>query len=255
MIDTHTHLYFDWYDSDREAVIAESFASGVKAVISIAINTETSALVYEQSQQYPQIYAAYGIHPNDAAPIADADIEVISDYIAKDPKAVAVGEVGLDYYRDYAPADKQKSIFRKMIALAKTTGKPLIIHNRDADADVLAILQEENAAECGGVFHCFSGDMALAKQLLDINFHISFTGNITYKKFAHPEVVKNFPLDRILLETDSPFLAPVPFRGKRNQPAYVKYVAEKMADLRGISVDEIITTTNANVKRLFGIEV
>ena len=255
MIDTHTHLYFDWYDEDRKKVYERMIESGVKATISVGVDAETCRQVYAQTQEYQFIYGACGIHPNDSHTSKQEDIELIESMILENSKIIAVGEVGLDFYRDYAEKDIQKSMFRQMINLARRTKKPLIIHNREADEEVYRILKEENAADIGGVFHCFAGDIAMAKKVLDMNFFISFTGNVTFKNFRQRDVVEYVPLEKLLLETDSPFLTPVPYRGKRNEPAYLQYVAKGLAEIKQIPLQKIIDQTNINAFNLFGIKI
>lgn len=255
MIDTHTHLYFDWYDEDRKKVYERMIESGVKATISVGVDAETCRQVYTQTQEYQFIYGACGIHPNDSHTSKQEDVELIESMILENSKIIAVGEVGLDFYRDYAEKDMQKSMFRQMIDLARRTKKPLIIHNREADEEVYRILKEEKAADIGGVFHCFAGDTAIAKRVLDMNFFISFTGNVTFKNFRQRDVVEYVPLEKLLLETDSPFLTPVPYRGKRNEPAYLQYVAKGLADIKQIPLQKIIDQTNINTFNLFGIKI
>lgn len=255
MIDSHTHLYFDWYDEDREEVVTRFLEVGVKAVISVAIDLPTSIIVEEQLRKYTFFYGAFGIHPNDSHIAGTDDVAELEKMLQKNKKAVAVGEVGLDFYRDHAPVDIQKKMFRQMIQMAIKTGKPLIIHNREADEEVYEILKEENAQQIGGVFHCFGGDVEMAKKVMDLNFYISFTGNVTFKNFRQRDVVKYVPLEKLLLETDSPFLTPVPHRGKRNEPSYLVHVAEGMAEIHQVPVEKIISATIQNTENLFGIHI
>jgi TatD DNase family protein len=207
----------------------------------------------ELTDQYDMIYAAVGWHPVDAIDMTEEDLKWIKQ-LAAHPKVVAIGEMGLDYYWDKSPKDIQKEVFRKQIQLAKEVKLPIIIHNRDATEDVVRILQEENASEVGGIMHCFTGSLEVAKQCMDMNFYISFGGPVTFKNAKKPkEVVKEIPMDRLLIETDCPYLTPHPFRGKRNEPSYVKYVAEQIAELRGVTLEEVATKTSDNARKLFGI--
>jgi TatD DNase family protein len=206
------------------------------------------------AEKYDFIYAAVGWHPQDAKDMTDADFDQIRELCAH-PKVVAIGEIGLDYYWDTSPKDVQHTVFRRQIRLARELGKPIIIHNRDAHDDVVRILREENAAEVGGIMHCYSGSWEIAKMCLDMNFYISFGGPVTFKNAKQPkEVLKQVPLDRLLIETDSPYLCPDPFRGKRNESAYVKYVAEAAAALKEMPVEELAAITSTNAKRIFGLK-
>jgi len=204
----------------------------------------------ELIEQYDFIYGAVGWHPNDAHTMSQEDLEWIEE-LTRHPKIVAIGEIGLDYYWDYAPKDIQQEVFRKQIRLAKKVNLPIIIHNRDAHQDVLSILEEEGANEIGGIMHSFSGSTEMALQCIDMGFYISFSGPITFKNAKKPkEVAAKIPLDRILVETDAPYLTPEPNRGKRNESAYVRFVAEKIAELRDMNVEEIEQITTENAKRV-----
>lgn len=199
------------------------------------------------------MYAAIGWHPVDAIDMTDEDLLWIKELSAHE-KVVAIGEMGLDYHWDKSPKDVQKEVFRKQIALAKEVRLPIIIHNRDATEDVVTILKEEGAEAVGGIMHCFTGSVEVARQCMDMNFYLSFGGPVTFKNAKKPkEVVKEIPNDRLLIETDCPFLTPHPFRGKRNEPSYVKYVAEQIAELKGMTYEEVAAVTTENAKRLFRI--
>ena len=196
---------------------------------------------------------AVGWHPVDAIDMTDADLDWIESLTAH-PKVVAIGEMGLDYHWDKSPKDIQMEVFRRQIQLAKKVKLPIIIHNREATADIVSILQEEGAAEVGGIMHCFSGSVETAKVCLDMNFYISLGGPVTFKNAKKPkEVAAEVPLNRLLIETDCPYLAPHPYRGKRNEPAYVKLVAEQIADIKQVSVEEVSRITSENAKKIFGI--
>jgi len=253
-IDTHTHLDFENYTDDREKVIQRALEKKVVALVTIGTNLETSRLALELAEKYTPVYAAVGIHPNDSASAGDEDLVQI-EKLAAHPKVVAIGEVGLDYYRDHASPLRQQEVFTEQIAIAHKLKKPLIIHNREAHQDMLGIIREYNAGQVGGVFHSFSGDKSYLEKILLENFHISFTGNLTYKNSTSAELISNVPLDRLLLETDSPFLAPVPMRGKRNEPAFLLFTAAKIAELYPVELETLERVTTENAARLFKIEI
>ncbi|MBM7569349.1 TatD DNase family protein [Paenibacillus sacheonensis] len=205
------------------------------------------------AEQYAFIYAAVGWHPVDSIDMKPEDLEWIAS-LCDHPKVVAIGEIGLDYHWDTSPKDVQQRVFRQQIALAKEKRKPIVIHNRDAHEDVVRILREEKASEVGGVMHCYSGSWETAKQCLDMNFYISFGGPLTFQNARVPkEVMAKVPLDRLLIETDAPYLAPHPYRGKRNESAFVRLVANTMAEILGKSVEEIGKITTENAMKCFGI--
>ncbi|ACJ32417.1 TatD family hydrolase [Anoxybacillus flavithermus] len=253
LFDTHAHLNATQFNEDVGQVIERARAEGVSHIVVVGFDRPTIERAMELAEQYSFIYAAVGWHPVDAIHMTDEDLSMI-ERLAAHPKVVALGEMGLDYYWDQSPKDVQKEVFRKQIRLAKKVKLPIIIHNRDATADIVDILREENAGEVGGVMHCFSGSIEVARQCMDMNFYISFGGPVTFKNAKKPkEVAKEIPLDRLLIETDCPYLTPHPFRGKRNEPSYVKYVAEAIAELKGLSFEEVAQKTSDNAKRLFGI--
>ena len=202
--------------------------------------------------KHDNIYAAVGVHPHDATEITEHSLQQLAELLSR-PKVVALGEIGLDFYRDRSPREIQRNAFRLQIQLAKQLGKPIIVHDRDAHDEVLQILQEEGASEVGGVLHCFSGDVAMAKKCLELGFYLSFPGTITYpKNEAARDVVRAIPVDRILVETDCPYLSPQKFRGKRNEPAYVRYTAEKVAEIKGLTIEDVARVTSRNCFDLFG---
>ncbi|WP_163151492.1 TatD family hydrolase [Anoxybacillus sp. MB8] len=253
LFDTHAHLNATQFSEDVEQVIERARAEGVSHIVVVGFDRPTIQRAMELAEKYPFIYAAVGWHPVDAIHMTDEDLVMI-ERLAAHPKVVALGEMGLDYYWDQSPKDVQKEVFRKQIRLAKKVKLPIIIHNRDATADIVDILREERAEEVGGVMHCFSGSIEVARQCMDMNFYISFGGPVTFKNAKKPkEVAKEIPLDRLLIETDCPYLTPHPFRGKRNEPSYVKYIAEAIAELKGLSFEEVAQKTSDNAKRLFGI--
>ncbi|MED4464730.1 TatD family hydrolase [Metabacillus fastidiosus] len=254
LFDTHAHLNALQYENDVEEVVQRALDEGVSEIVVVGFDRETIERAMELIEEYDFIYAAIGWHPVDAIDMTDKDLQWIRE-LSEHPKVVAIGEMGLDYYWNKSPKDIQKEVFRKQIALAKEVKLPIIIHNRDATADVVAILEEEGASEVGGIMHCFTGSLEVAKQCMDMNFYISFGGPVTFKNAKKPkEVVQEIPLDRLLIETDCPYLTPHPFRGKRNEPGYVKYVAEEIAKLRNLSYEEIAKKTSDNGKKIFGIK-
>ncbi|MGD6819070.1 TatD family hydrolase [Metabacillus sp. 113a] len=253
LFDTHAHLNAVQFNEDLEEVIERAKAEGVEKIVVVGFDTETITRAMELTETYDFIYAAVGWHPVDAIDMKEEDLDWIKE-LASHPKVVAIGEMGLDYHWDKSPKDIQKEVFRKQIALAKEVKLPIIIHNRDATADVVQILKEEKAEEVGGIMHCFTGSAEVAKECIDINFYISFGGPVTFKNAKKPkEVAAEIPLDRLLIETDCPYLTPHPYRGKRNEPGYVKYVAEEIAELRGMTYEEIARHTMENAKKCFGI--
>ncbi|MFS1510860.1 TatD family hydrolase [Chengkuizengella sp. SCS-71B] len=253
LIDTHVHLNAEQFNEDREQVIERARQNGVSIMINVGFNRETIPETIELAEKYEFIYAVVGWHPTDAIHMIPEDLNWIES-LCNHKKVVAVGEIGLDYYWDTSPKDIQQKVFRQQIRLARKVNKPIVIHNRDAHQDVVNILAEENAAEVGGVMHCYSGSWEIAKKCLDMNFYISFGGPVTFKNAKQPkEVLKNVPLDRLLVETDCPYLTPHPYRGKRNETSYVKYVAEAAAELKGLSFDEIARITTNNAKKCFQI--
>lgn len=255
LTDTHAHLDDTRYDGDRDAVIARAREAGVDALITIGCDLATSRAAVELADQYPFIYAAIGVHPHEVRQIGDDWYDELRR-LAQHPKVVAYGEIGLDYHYNYSPPKLQRERFREQILLARELKLPIVVHTREAQEDTVAILKEERANETGGVFHCFTGDARLAKDGLDLGFYLSFSGVITFQNAGMlREIVRTVPMDRLLIETDCPYLTPVPHRGKRNEPAYVRLVAETIASLRSeatsISAEDIGRLTAANARRLF----
>jgi len=257
LIDTHVHLDDPRYDPDRESVFQRAEEAGVGAFITIGCDLCSSTAAVELATKRPNVYATVGVHPHEGKRIEPHWYEELRQ-LAQQPKVVAFGEIGLDYHYDHSPRDIQRQQFREQVTLAKSLHLPLVIHTREAQEDTMTILREEHAESIGGVFHCFSGDHWLAKEALDLGFYLSFSGIITFKNATLlREVIRTVPDDRILIETDAPYLTPIPFRGKRNESAYVKYVAEQIAALKypksptGLSQISELTTNNA--KRLFKI--
>ncbi|MDD3839734.1 MAG: TatD family hydrolase [Clostridia bacterium] len=253
LFDSHAHLEDDRFSSDLEDVIKDILEWGVSNVINVGSDIATSKKSVSIAQAYDFIFAAVGIHPHEVADMRDQDMLTLQK-MASEQKVVAIGEIGLDYYYDLSPRQVQKERFVEQLNLAKDLNMPFIIHDRDAHQDILNILRQNRPFPSGGVMHCYSADWEMAKEVLDMGLYISFTGTITFKKAGDlPEVVKKMPIQRMLIETDCPYLAPVPYRGKRNFPGYVKYVAQKIAELRDMDFEEVACITSDNAKKLFGI--
>ncbi len=256
IIDTHAHIDGDAYDEDREAVIARARENGVQYMVNIGCDIESSYRSMELAEQYDFIYATAGIHPHDVKSI-NAESYAHLRQLLLHPKVIALGEIGLDFFKDYSPHDEQRTHFRKQIQLAREMNKPIIIHSRDAKDDIIAILSEfyaKDATAHSGIFHCFSGDQELADKALEMGFYISFSGAITFKKAEDlRNVAKTIPADRLFAETDCPYLTPAPHRGKRNEPAYVNFTAEKLAEIRGLKIEDVQRTMALNFFELFGI--
>lgn len=253
LFDTHVHLNAEQFSEDLDEVIDRARMEGVQYMVVVGFDRPTILKAMELIEEYDFIYASIGWHPVDAIDMRDEDLEWIEE-LAKHPKVVAIGEMGLDYYWEKSPKDVQQEVFRKQIQLAKKVKLPIVIHNREATADIVTILNEENAAEVGGIMHCFSGSVEVAKECVEMNFYISLGGPVTFKNAKKPkEVAQEIPLNKLLIETDCPYLAPHPYRGKRNEPSYVKLVAEQIAELKGLSYEEVSQVTTENAKILFGI--
>ena len=251
LIDTHVHLNADQYEEDLQQVIDRALKAGIDRMIVIGFDEKTIKRTMELIEQYDFVYGVIGWHPVDAIDFTDDYYDWIKELAAHD-KIVAIGEMGLDYHWDKSPKDVQKEVFRRQITLAKELKKPIVIHNREATQDVVDILKEENAAEVGGVMHSFSGSTEICDEILKMNFIISLGGPVTFKNAKQPkEVAQHVPLDKLIVETDAPYLTPHPYRGKRNEPAYVKLVAEQIAELRGISYETLAKATTQNAERLF----
>lgn len=253
LFDTHAHLNAADYAEDVEEVIERAKEAGVSNIVVVGFDRPTIRKAMELVDKYDHLYGCIGWHPVDAIDCTDEGLQWIEE-LCKHPKIVALGETGLDYHWDKSPKEIQQEVFRKQIRLAKKLNMPIMIHNREATDDVLTILKEEQAEEVGGIMHCFSGSVETAKEALNLNFYISLGGPVTFKNAKKPkEVAKVVPLDKLLIETDCPYLAPHPFRGKRNEPAYVRLVAEQIAELKEISLEELAEATTRNAKKVFGI--
>ena len=252
-IDSHCHPYMlDVYKdaADFDRWMSDTKAAGIDAMLCVAVDMETAQKCLEMAEKYDHVYSSVGSHPSEKEE-DDLSVETLVEF-AKHPKVVAIGETGLDYYYNNDKLEVMRNRFRDHIRAAKIAKKPLIIHTRDAREDTILIMKEEGANEIGGVMHCFTESLAMAKASLDLNFYISFSGIVTFKNAKElVEVAHYVPLENMLIETDSPYLAPVPFRGKTNEPKYVKYVAEKIAEIKNISVELVAEKTSENFRRLF----
>ena len=256
LIDTHSHLDDARYDGDRESVIARAREAGVHTMVTIGCDLASSRQAVALAERYPFIYASVGVHPHEVKEIGDDWYDELRR-LAQHAKVVAYGEIGLDYHYNHSPPKLQRERFREQICLARDLRLPIVIHTREAQEDTVAILREEHAEDIGGVFHCFSGDAWLAKDALDLGFYLSFSGVLTFQNAVMlRDILKTVPMDRLLIETDCPYLTPAPHRGQRNEPAFVKLVAEKIAEVKGggsMSLEEIGRITSDNARRLFRI--
>lgn len=253
LIDTHAHLNSEKFLDVVEETVAKARQAGVEKIIVVGFDRETNRNAINLADQYENIFAVVGWHPVDAIDFTNDDLLEI-EKLAAHKKVVAIGEMGLDYYWDKSPKDVQEKVFREQIRLAKRIGLPIVVHNRDATENLLQIMEEEGASEVGGIMHCFSGSVETAKRCLEMNFYISFAGPVTFKNAKQPkEVAEAVPLERILLETDCPYLAPHPHRGKQNEPAYVSLIAEEIARIKGLTYGEVAKATTENARRLLKI--
>ncbi len=252
LFDTHAHLHFPEYASDLEAVLSRARDAGIVGMVTIGTDRETNVAAVALAEQRPDVYATVGIHPHDAAEATDADFEALEAFARSSAKVVAFGEMGLDFFRNLSPRDVQETVFRRQLGLARRLGKPVVVHCRDAHPETLAILAEERVSEVGGVMHCFSADVEVAKRCLDLGLLISLAGPVTYKNARSlPDVARFVPADSLVVETDCPFLPPHPHRGQRNEPAYAAITAAKVAELRGTALDVLGDVTTYNARRLF----
>lgn len=254
LIDSHCHIDDARFDTDRDAMLTRAHAGGVERFVTIGCDLETSRAALSLAQRYPFISATVGVHPHEVKLIQEGWYDELRS-LARSDRVVAYGEIGLDYHYDHSPREIQRLRFREQVQLARELRLPIVIHTREAQEDTIAILKEEKAHELGGVFHCFSGDALLAKDALDLGFYLSFSGVITFQNSSMlRDIVRTVPMDRVLVETDAPYLTPVPHRGKRNEPAYVRHVADKIAELHGISVQDVEEATTQNTRSLFRIK-
>jgi TatD DNase family protein len=255
LIDSHAHIQGKEYAGEAEAVISRAREAGVEKIIVVggAGNLSSNQAAVALADSYGNLYATVGMHPHDAKDVGEEELKELKALAAR-PKVIAVGETGLDFYYNHSPHNIQRDIFTRFIHMARETGLPLVVHERDAHKDVAELLRGEGLGKISGVIHCFTGDYEAARSYLDLGFYLSFTGIITFKN-AQPlrEVVRKVPLERMFVETDSPYLTPVPHRGKRNEPAYVRFVAETVAQLKALTLQEVARVTTANVRVLFHI--
>ena len=250
IVDTHCHLYFEELNKDLDGVLSRANELGVNTFICVGTNINDSHESLTLAQKYKNIYATAGIHPHDSKDAAEDYLQELRKLLDNE-KIVAVGEMGLDYFRNISNSDTQKIVFKDQLKLAEETKKPIVFHNREADEDIINILSD--FPNVIGVAHCFSSSYETAIKLIEMGFYISFSGNLTFKNSHLPEVAKKLPLDRLLVETDSPFLSPVPFRGKTNEPGRTRYVVEKLAEIFDSDIDQIASITTANAKNLFNL--
>lgn len=254
LVDTHAHLNDERFDGDRDTVIAALPENGIAAVVNAAFDLASSRLGAELAQKYQNNYATVGIHPHSAADVDDDALEEICK-LYKGTRIVAIGEIGLDYHYDYSPRDMQQKAFRSQLALASRLEAKIVLHNREATADTMRILREESNTH-EGVMHCFSGSIETAREVLDMGLYISLGGAVTFKNAGKlTEVARFVPTDRLLLETDCPYMTPEPYRGQRNEPKHVLLAARRIAEIKGISTEELADITTKNAAELFGLEL
>jgi len=251
LIDSHAHLEMPDFKKDLEAVIQRAKGSGVEYIFTVGTEKKDWKRAVEIADSHPSIYAILGVHPHNAKEIDDQTYPTLRG-LCRNGKVKAYGEIGLDFFRNLSPRDIQLKRFREQIGLAKELDLPIVIHNREAHRETLEILKSEKAEESGGIIHCFSGDYEMAKACLDMGFYISIPGSITFKKAeGSREIVERIPLESLLVETDAPFLTPEPFRGKRNEPSYVRYTAQKVAEIKKVSFEKVAEITTQNALRVY----
>ncbi len=258
-VDSHAHIDGPEYDEDRDEVVARARAAGVVTILNIGTGDPHSGSLERAvavAERYPDVYAAIGVHPHDAKLFDAAAEERIISLIRKSPRVIAWGEIGLDFHYDHSPRDAQRDVFARQLRLTRENDLPVIIHSRAADDETVEILSEEfGSYRRGGIMHCFGGTAQMAERVLELGFLVSFAGNVTFKKAANlREAARVVPLDRLLIETDCPYLTPEPFRGRRNEPARVVEVARCLAEVHGVEIEEIAKRTSENFFRFFGVE-
>jgi TatD DNase family protein len=254
LFDTHAHLHVPEFADDLTAVLDRARAAGVHRLVTIGTDVATTAAAIALAARVDRVWATAGIHPHDAGEADEAAFAQI-ERLAGDPRVVAIGEIGLDFFRNLAPREAQERTFRRLLDLARRLGKPAVMHCRDAHAETLAILHDERVWEVGGIMHCFSGDVAIARRCLDLGLAISLAGPVTYPNpRALPEVARFVPADRLVLETDCPFLPPQGYRGQRNEPAYLAHTAARVAELRGEPLDTLGPRLSDNARRLYRVD-
>lgn len=254
LFDSHAHYNDGRFDGDRDAVLAAMQENHVGYILNACADLSEMEGILEITRKYPFVYASVGVHPHEVENMTDGDLDKIREYARQD-KVRAIGEIGLDYYYDNSPRDLQRHWFIEQVELAKELSMPVIIHDRDAHQDTMDILRAHTVSAVGGIFHCYAGSVEMAREILDWGMYIAFGGTLTFKKAVRSvEVAKYVPLDRIVLETDCPYLAPEPMRGKRNSSLYMHFVAERLAEIKGVSVEEVERITCENAKHIFRIE-
>ena len=255
LFDSHAHYNDERFKDDVDEVLSAMNENNVGLILNSCSSLDEVPDIFAICEKYPFVYASVGIHPHEVSELTEADMDKLKEY-AKNPKVKAIGEIGLDYFYDFSPRDIQQKWFARQVDVARELKMPVVIHDREAHKDCMDILREHKVSEVGGVFHCYAGSVEMAKEILDWGMYIAFGGSLTFKKSVRPvEVAKYVPLDRIVIETDSPYLTPEPHRGKRNSSLYIHYVAEKLAAVKGISVEEIENATYENAKKCFGIKL
>lgn len=252
MIDTHAHIDTAAFDDDRDLVLQRAWDAGLTAMIIPAIKISDVEKLRSVAASDPRLFRGSGIHPHHVGEVVESDLAIV-EAGCSEADVVAVGEIGLDYYYDFCPPDIQKWYFREQLRIAKRCNKPVIVHNRESDEDLLQIIEEEQDGSLRGVLHCFTGDGRTLDRAMALGLHVSFTGNITFKRSTLDDVVRAVPADRFMIETDSPYITPVPHRGTRNEPSYVRHVAEKIAEIRSMTYHDVIETTTATARKLFGL--
>ena len=253
LIDSHAHLDMEHFDSDRDGVIQRALSADVGQVITVGIDVNSSLRAISMAETYPSVFASVGIHPHNADVVDRQDLKRIES-ISAEKKVVAIGEIGLDFYRNLSSRSNQRNYFKQQLDIAIRCNLPVVVHAREAHEEVLEILSSFEGGGLRGVIHCFSGDINLAETCIQMGYFISIPGTVTFKNASLiQEVVAGIPLDTMLLETDSPFLSPMPYRGRRNEPSRVVHIAQKVADIRGITLEEVATRTSENSRQLFGL--
>lgn len=256
IFDTHAHYDDEQFDEDRYEVIERVHTQNVGNILNVAIDMETSKTSIELARKYDFVYSAVGVHPHEVEKAPENYIKMLEELVNQNrDKVVAIGEIGLDYYYDFAPRDMQQRFFIEQIELAKKLDLPVSIHDRDAHKDTMDIIKQYEVGKTGGILHCFSGSMEMANEVLKCGLYIGVGGVVTFKKSKKiVEIIENIPMDRLLVETDLPYLTPEPFRGKRNESSYIKYVIDKIAEIKNLTPQEVEDITTANAKRLFKIK-
>ncbi|MBJ6723859.1 TatD family hydrolase [Geomesophilobacter sediminis] len=255
LIDSHAHIYGEDYAADFPEMLERAQEAGLTNIVVVGADLESSREACKVAAAFDHIYCAVGIHPHEADLVTEEMYQEIRELALNNPKVVAIGEIGLDFYRDRSSRPAQEELFRRFIRMSRELSLPIIIHDRDAHDRVMAIVREEKAGEFGGVFHCFSGDLAMAQECIELGFYISIPGTVTYpSNEALREVVRGVKIEHLLVETDCPYLTPVPHRGKRNEPSFVRYAAERVAEVKGLSPEDVGRITSMNTRNLFGIE-